>query len=569
MPIIDIFILVLVCVVLLGLAWLSERIKDWLWSHVFTVFRFLFKTTLGCLGLCLVVGLSGGYLVSAWFSTPDQIVVAAAPGFPGWFRLVIFGTAAVTLCALCISAYRRLSPDKSEDDPWGLVSVAEPAPSSRPMPPPTFGRAPARELKEHDMDMDMDDIREPTPPRRPVGRARRPFVVVGLVVLALAGVGYWAWSNREPSDQQQLVTQAAQLQAEDTLRAVMKTDPVLSKSCPQGWDNDCWRILDVKIELPPCIKVTAEVGWWDSLWGNSGSSINTAQVAMDNQCRAETIRQNGRSVEAKAEAKSEEPWLDLEFYTDVQGHNQRKAFKAGDTVKIGLLLDDPALKREVILDFWHSRESVPWRILAHPSLTQGDLDGIYAEVQANGWYEAMTWLIINPNLDANVRGMWLMAPPLEAGEAGKTERERRVLLGLHQPNVPTGAVSYLVDQAVEEGQKGDLDLWKVLVKAAENGDLPAHRCRLSTDKAAEKDADKKNWPVCVKGQTWDFITQMKWYAEQEGSHFASVVADWEALKYKCQWEGSAGRHAGAVKNRVSKMTPKLADVSPANLPPEL
>lgn len=710
MIITDIILLVFVCVVLLGLVWLSEKAKDWLWSYVFRFLGFLFKTTLGCLGLVLLVGTIVG-LVSSLLSAPDPIVVAAAeaqgqvaasPGFPDWFRLGIYGAAGATFCILCVSAYRRLSPDNSEEEepeedpnafPWkrcllgtlgfsvpttavamllwlrhvvgsdpasgwsnwryavasglfflvavlvgfclwtiyelwrrgrqfrleeaellveeqaakerrleqmaNLAETAErlaqaeplaeearwrspdpddpeptdpgvrfnprnpasggpthsPALGSRPMPPPTFGRAPAREPEEHD----MDDIHEPTPPRRPVGRGGRPFLVVGLVVLALAGVGYLAWSNHGPSDQQKLVTGSAQLQAEDTLRAVMKTDPVLSESCPQGWDNDCWRVLDAaKIELPPCVQVgqgqvnTTGASWW---------------VAMDDSCRVETIRQNGRRVEAKAEAKAEEPWLDLEFYTDIQGYHQRKAFKAGDTAKINLLLEDPALKREVILDFWRQPE-VPRRILAHPSLTKGDLDGIYAEVQANGWYDAMLWLIINPNLDANLRGKWLLAPQLETGEAGKIERERRVLLGLHQPNVPTGAVSLLVDQAVEEGQKGDLDLWKVLVKAAENGDLPAHRCRLSTDKAAERDAVKKQWPVCIKGQTWDFIAEMKGYAEQEGSPFASVVADWEALKYKCQWEGSAGRHSGPVKNRSSKMIPQLADVSPANLPPE-
>lgn len=734
MPIFDIFVLVLVAIVLLGLAWVSEKVKDWLWNHVFKFLGFLFRTAIGlgvCLGLAVVLGI---YVFTDWIphlTLPEDQT-------PYWFGLMLWGMAVLAACSLAYSGIRRLFREEGSEQlvlepvrepvrqsafdeeyepfPWGKVLKFEavymgvttpilvvmyhlfwwdeslanwqhagigsllcllnlglgfflwllfdawltarrerlqneayereqealraerrlqvqmeaereaqaereaeaarpaeppsdpwsdrtdafnrplmtppersdpfgsrlippnpasggpthsPAPGTRRMPPPNFGRPPVRSVEEEDMER-----HEPTPPRVIVGRRepvedtgadRRPqrgwwkqnwrYVVGAMVVLALAGGGYWFWPKGEPSEQQKLVDQAAKMQAEDTLRTYMKADPVMSENCPNGWNDDCWRTLyDAKIELPPCVQVgrsqvnTTGASWW---------------LDMDDRCIAEMVRQNAGNIKEAAARPSGEVEKFL-FGTEI---NQRHAFEARDTARINVLLDDPALKREVILDFWR-QDFVPWRILSHPSLTKGDLDGIYAEVQANGWYEAMPWLTINPNLDANLRGMWLMAPPLEAGEAGKTERERRVLLGLHQPNVPTGAVSFLVDQAVDEGNEGDLDLWKVLVKAAENGDLPAHRCRLSTDKAAEKDADKKHWPVCMKGQTWDFIAQMEWLSEQEGSPFASVPADWEALKYKCQWESAAGRHSGAVKNRAGKVTPSMSDASPANLPPE-
>lgn len=423
--------------------------------------------------------------------------------------------------------------------------------------PPSSVSSDSRRVPE--VDVEDDDDQSPTGwfqvQWERVRQNWKWFVIppVVLVLGALLGFALRSWWTQTPTPV--IPHHEVDLQAEDTLRTVMKTDPVLVRSCPQGWDDTCRFVLHWgQIELPPCVQMeqlgqvnTAGVSWF---------------VGMDQACNTENIRQHRVRVTREA-ARPRSQVERIIFNTEVY---QRSAFEARDTVKIEALLEDPALQREVILDFW-AQVYVPWEILAHPSLTKDDLSGIYTEIQANGWYEAMPWLIINPNLDPNLRGMWVLGPPRLVGNPGQIERERKILLGLHQPHVPTGAVAFLVDEAVEQGLAGDMTLWEVMLKAAENGDLPVHHCRLPFDTVAATDPVTRDWPECIQGQTWDFISEMKWHAQQVGSPFAAVSTDWDSLKQKCEWESAAGRHSGAVKSRSGKVVPKLADVSPANMPP--
>lgn len=111
MPIFDIILFALVAVVLLGLAWLSEKIKDWLWSRLFKFLGFLLQTAIG-LGLCFAaVVLVGIYVFTDWIPhlTPSEVQS------PYWFRLMLWGAAVVAACSLAYSGIRRLLREEGSE----------------------------------------------------------------------------------------------------------------------------------------------------------------------------------------------------------------------------------------------------------------------------------------------------------------------------------------------------------------------------------------------------------------------------------------------------------------------
>lgn len=408
--------------------------------------------------------------------------------------------------------------------------------------------------REDDQAGEYEEEEPPEPPRRNWGRVAG-MVVGGMVVtgLILLGVYFLIWAPRAGlADRQQAMRDAAdQVAAESTGNALLAADPELSEFCPDGWNLDCWKAIqaaDPQATFPVCTVVI------------KNNTQETALFKMTEECREASLRQHWDEQTAEREYTQE--WDLGPVKVEVKDHN--KIFESGNAININRLVVDPTLQRETILRHWTS-QSVPWKILVHPSLTAADLSQIWGVVQARDWTQAEPWLVVNPKLEKNLRGAWVILP-----DGTPDERRYRILLGLYQPTgVPAGAVAYLVDQAIEDGtERGNTVLWNVLLEAAASGDIPAPRCRLETD----KDPTRKDYPVCYKtgaAMEWDFLRQMQDAQEANPALFPAPANGWDVLRVACQGAMIGGRHSKAATEaaKAGMVTPDLVDSSPLALEP--
>lgn len=323
-------------------------------------------------------------------------------------------------------------------------------------------------------------------------------VTLGVGLITGGGIGL-VRSNQAAADQR-VVDASDKLVAWATADALIKGDQQMAELCPQGWNSDCASALsghEPPISPPDC-------------------TMSTGGFLMDDACRAAFLRVKRGQIQAR---QGEPGPLEQSLLGNQQ--YQEQIFREGDASRITLLITDPRLKREVILNHW-TDPRVSYKILAHPALTGVDTAKIYGQIQASCRYDAMPYLLLNPNLDGTFRGAWLARSQRDPGL-----REQTILLGLQQPAVSADTVHFLVDQAVKDGQKGDLTLWNILLKAAANGDLPVDR-----------------------------VEQMK-EAASANSSFPSPDVSWEAATATCEWETTNGRHSASAQAAVHDLMPIL------------
>lgn len=405
-------------------------------------------------------------------------------------------------------------------------------------------------------DSGVDAVEEPSPraPRAPQPQGSRAgghqWKLAAALVVAVLVAGLFVYRNGAIQSQQTKADQAVvdhsnQLSAQVTVNAVIAADSRLAAFCPQGWDDSCADTFAA--QTPPVSPPVCAVATLVPVSASNATAYTKADVVMDDACRAAWLKRkfHQSEVDRQQPSRLEQVLLGTSAY-------QEEMF-AEDSSRIDLLKFDRRLSREVILKHW-TDPGMGYKILAHPSLTPADCAQIYGVIQANGWLDAMPYLLINPNLDPGLKGAWIARP-----QADPAQREQTILLGLHQPSVAAGMIHYLVDQAIEDGNAGDLTLWNILLKAAANGDLPVNRCHLATD----KDQERQVLPVCGDATGWDFVQQMKEAQEANVAFPApSAAGGWEVVHKACEWESMAGRHAKGSVAAAPLVVPKMADVLP-------
>lgn len=421
--------------------------------------------------------------------------------------------------------------DPDADPPTDPAVVAPPptVSTSTPIPPPRAERR-----------IPMDDHEEP-PRRAPVAWVEaeerddaeeehqalgwdwsKIGMVAGLVGLLVVSVGLgYCWASGSgpwaKSETEHRVEWAAEQDRLYTLRLTLQevvdsTDvTAVHEACDSGWSEACGKaLLAAKLALPACA------------------------AKMDKACWAASLRFYRFGLEQAAEAEQvPTSWEEARLTDTRSGLVQEAVFASRNKPRIAILVQNPDLSREVILRHWNL-EATPWDLLSHPALTPADVSKLWGEVQANGQQEeGLKYLLINPHIDPALVDAWVQAPA-----ATPLQREWNILFGLHLSTVPAKTSETLVVQAIKDVKElSHWELWNVLVKAGENGDLSP---------AALKSM-KKEW-------------------ETKGSPLTAAVVDWDKLGGQCSYEFTAGRHSPTTIKRDANVVPQLDRLLPPNLP---